>query len=83
MRFRWTTWLANGAGAVALGILIWLDFTNPAFSEWTEAFDREWLPLRRRRYHGNGAIVLIALAAALAGGAVGFVIDVMKAGKRE
>lgn len=83
MRFRWTTWLANGAGAVALAILIILDFTHPGFSEWTEAFDREWLPFQRERHRGIGAMAFIALAVALAGGAVGLVIDIIKAGQRE
>lgn len=83
MRFRWTTWLANGIGGLALAVLIWLDFTNPGFSEWTEAFDREWLPFQRTRYRGSGAIVLVALAIALAGGAVGFIIDLIRMEKRE
>jgi len=83
MRFRWTTWLANGAGALALATVIVLDFTNPGFSEWAEAFDREWLPFQRHRYRGAGVMAFIALGGALAGGAVGFIIDVIKVGKRE
>jgi predicted acylesterase/phospholipase RssA len=80
-RFRWTVWLGNAAGGLAFAAILWLYLTDAEFQEWAREFDREWFPFQRRRDRGTMALVLPALAAGLIGGAVGFVIDLVKLGR--